>query len=95
MAERRTLELSDEQRKELERARDCHPTPHMREKAAALLKVADGISPNAVANNGLLTKRDSDTVYRWLDRYLAGGLENLKVKPGRGRKAAFSPSPSE
>lgn len=92
MATRRTLELSDEQRAELQRARDRHPKAHMREKAAALLKVADGQSPHAVAKQGLLKGRDPDTVYRWLDRYEAGGLEGLLVKPGRGRTAVFSPS---
>ena len=71
MAARRTLELSEEQRVELERARDRHPKPHVREKAAALLKVAAGQSPHAVAKQGVLKARDPDTVYRWLNRYLA------------------------
>lgn len=91
MAERRALALSDEQRAALERVRDRHPKAHMREKAAALLKVAEGQSPNAVAKAGLLKARDPDTVYRWLDRYVAGGIEGLQVKSGRGRKAVFSP----
>lgn len=92
MATRRTLALSAEQRAELQRARDRHPKAHMREKAAALLKVADGLAAHAVAKHGLLKARDPDTVYRWMDRYLADGLDGLQVKSGRGRKAVFSPS---
>ena len=92
MAARRALELSNEQRAALERVRDRHPKAHMREKAAALLKVADGQTPNAVAKGGLLKARDPDTVYRWLDRYAADGIEGLLVKSGRGRKAVFSPA---
>ena len=92
MATRQTLGLSDEQRAELQRARDRHPKAHMREKAAALLKVADGQSAHAVAKQGLLKARDPDTVYRWMDRYLADGLDGLQVKSGRGRKAVFFPS---
>ena len=95
MAARRTLELSEEQRVELERARDRHPKPHVREKAAALLKVAAGQSPHAVAKQGVLKARDPDTVYRWLNRYLAGGIDGWLVKPGRGRKAAFFPPARE
>ncbi len=93
MAARRTLALSDEQRAELQRARDRHPKAHVREKAAALLKVADGQSAHAVAKQGLLKARDPDTVYRWLNRYLTDGLDGLAVKSGRGRKAVFSPRP--
>ena len=70
MAARRTLELSDEQRAELERARDRHPKPHVREKAAALLKVAAGQSPHAVAKQGVLKTRDPPT-RPWCTRFAA------------------------
>ena len=36
------LKLTDKQRTELEQARDHHPKPYIRERAAALLKVAAG-----------------------------------------------------
>ena len=77
MYQRRTLALSDEQRAELLRHRDHDPKPYVRERAAALLKVADGHSPYAVANTGLLRRRDPDTVYAWLDHYLGEGLPGL------------------
>jgi transposase len=92
MAEPLTVMLNDEQRRELEWARDHHAVPHVREKAAALLKIAAGQSGRDVALHGLLRHRRPDTVYEWVRRYRAAGLAGLLVKSGRGRKAAFSPS---
>lgn len=85
---RRTLVLTDGQRAELERARAHDPRPYLRERAAALLKVADGQSPRSVALSGLLRPREPDTVYAWLDRYLADG----KLTPRPATRRAFSPS---
>ncbi len=87
-----TLDLSSEQRRELESVRDHHPQPYMREKAAALLKIADGQNGLQVAQHGLLKRRDSDTIYRWVARYQAEGINGLVTRPGRGRKPAFSPN---
>lgn len=92
MPKRRYFNPTDTQRKELERIRDTHEKPYMREKASALLQIADGRSPHAVALHGLLKPRDPDAVYRWLNRYEAEGAKGLLVKDGRGRKPAFSPS---
>ncbi|MBK7217548.1 MAG: hypothetical protein IPH95_10955 [Candidatus Promineofilum sp.] len=61
----------------------------MREKAAALLKVAAGQSPHAVAKQGVLKTRDPDTVYRWLNRYLGGGIDGWLVKPGEAARQLF------
>lgn len=82
----RKIVLTDDEQKTLERIRDTHPAPHMRERAAAILKVASGMSAHAVAKYGLLTERKADTVYGWLDRWVAEGLPGLAVKEGRGRK---------
>jgi Helix-turn-helix domain len=87
---RRELPLSLEQRSELQRVRDTDRRAYLRECAAALLKIADGASAHWVANYGLHKPRPADTVYRWLDKYLAGGLENLVHRP-RGHRG-FSPS---
>jgi hypothetical protein len=85
------LILSDAQRAELETIRDHDPTPYMRERATALLKIADGWSGLQVAQHGLLKPRDPDTVYSWLHRYEAEGTTGLVIRCGRGRKPAFSP----
>ena len=46
--------------------RDRH-RPDVREKAAALLKIAEGASAYRVATSGLLKRRKPDTVYNWLN----------------------------
>jgi hypothetical protein len=77
MYQRRTLALSDDERAELLDHRDHDPKPYVRERCAALLKIADGHSPYAVANAGLLRHRDPDTVYVWLDSYQHEGLPGV------------------
>jgi transposase len=86
------LILTPQQRTDLEWARDHHSRPYVRERAAALLKIADGHSGREVARNRLLKPHWPDTVYDWVKRFQAEGLKGLLVKPGRGRKPAFSPS---
>ena len=58
----RTLLLNQAQREELLHCRNRHVRPHMREKAAALLKIADGERPADVARRGLLKPHDPDIV---------------------------------
>ena len=91
MPKLRTLKLTNERKTELEQIRDNHEKSYLRERAAALLKISAGQSADAVATQGLLKKRDPDTVYEWLDRYEADGVAGLQIKEGRGRKPAFSP----
>ena len=85
------LVLRIAERRELERVRDHDPEPYLREKAAALLKIAGGQSGRDVALHGLLKHRRPDTVYDWVRRYRAAGIAGLRVQPGRGRKPAFFP----
>lgn len=87
MPERRTLVLSAQERQTLIWSRDREPRPYLREQAAALLKIADGQSPHAVARQGLLRCRDPDTVYGWLDYYEEH--RKLRVRPPCRRR--FSP----
>ncbi len=77
MYQRRTLALTDDQRAELLYHRDHDRLPFVRERCAAMLKIADGQSPHAVATKGLLRNRDPDTVYAWLDHYQREGLPGL------------------
>ena len=76
MPQRRTLSFSDTQRHELLHHRDHDPHPYVRERAA-LLKIADGLAPYAVATERLLRHRHPDTVYAWLDRDVAEGLAGV------------------
>jgi transposase len=74
---RRSLDLTDLQRADLLHYRDHDPRPYVRERCAAILKVADGQSAHAVACQGLLKPRDPDTLYSWLNHYEEAGLDGL------------------
>jgi transposase len=87
------LTLTPADRAELVALRDTASKPHVRERAAALLEVADGRSAVSVARTGLLRPRKPATVWRWIRRYLAEGIAGLEDRPGRGRKPAVSPLP--
>src|SRR2546423_6950552 len=93
MPKRLEITLSEQQRAELLQARDHHSKAYVREKAAAILKIADERLPALqVASHRLLKRRDDNTVRSWLRHYLQGGLAGLLVQKGRGKKPAFSPS---
>lgn len=77
MAPRRTLSLTPSQQEELLAHRDHDPRPDIRERCAALLKIAGGHTAHSVAGHGLLRPRDPDTVYGWLTHYLREGLPGL------------------
>ena len=81
----RRLVLSELERQTLEQVRDHHPTPYMRERAAALLRIAGGEAAYHVAVAGVLRARDPDTLYTWLSRYEqegVAGLFNHRVRRG-------------
>lgn len=82
------LPLDAPTRATLMHMRDHDPTPYRRERAAALLKIADGATPTAVARYGLLKVRDHETVNRWVRAFHAEGLASLTHRPSR---RAFSP----
>ena len=83
--------ITQDQQDQLEQLRDTDKRPYMRERAAAMLKIAEGVSPRQVALNGLLKPRKPDTVYSWLHRYEKDGVAGLQIKSGRGRKPAYFP----
>lgn len=91
MPRKLTLELSDQEREELLEIRDHHEKPYMRERAAALLQIADGDPAVQVARDGLLRERSARTVRNWYHRYCEEGISGLYIREGRGRKPAFSP----
>ena len=87
---RRTLELSKREREALVDYRNHDPRPDVRERCAAILKIADGQSPHAVAQGGLLRPRDPDTVYGWLNSYEEEGVEGLlQARQGGSRPRPF------
>jgi hypothetical protein len=86
MYQRRSLPLSDDERAELLYHRDHDPKPYVRERCAAVLQIADGRAPHAVAHAGLLRPRDPDTVYAWLDYYQAAGLPGLLAHQHGGNR---------
>ena len=91
MSKPRKVELSEAQRAELVRVRDQHVVPHFREKASAILKIADGMPLAQVARQGLLKAHHPETVRAWVKRYEQEGIAGWQVRKGRGRKAAFFP----
>jgi transposase len=91
MPRRLKLSLSSLQRLQLEDLRDHHQKPYLRERAAAVLKVADGLSAQAVSADGLLRKRAYQTICQWVHRFQTHGSPGLFIHPGRGRKPALPP----
>lgn len=91
MPRRVVLELDEEARTALEDVRDHDKRPYMRERAAAVLKVAEGMTIRDIASRGLLKRRERHTVSHWVHAFCARGLDGLGIKPGRGRKPRFFP----
>jgi hypothetical protein len=86
---RRAVTLTEDQRQELFELRDHDSRPYVRERGAAILKIADGQSPHFVATQGLLKPRDPDTVYAWLDHYQAEGVAGLIAHPQGGSRGRY------
>ena len=91
MAQPLKIELSAEQREELERMRDRDPKAYRRERASAVLQAAEGKSASEIARGGLLRPRYYETVSAWLKAYQTEGVAGFRIGTGRGRKPAFSP----
>jgi len=77
MARRRTLRLKTREQRELESYRDQDGRPSVRERCSAVLKVAAGEAPHAVARQGVLKPRDPDTRYGWVTAYEEEGVAGL------------------
>jgi hypothetical protein len=85
MPKRRYLTLTESERDELEHVLRRDKRAYMRERASALLQIADGRSPHWVSQQGLLRRRKPDTVIGWLNAYEEGGLAGLVHRPRRKR----------
>ncbi len=89
MTQRRTIEISPETRQALIELRDATKYEYIRERCAAILKIADGTSAHQVAKTGLLRPRDPDTVYGWLDLLESEGIAGLKAHRQGGPRRGY------
>ena len=80
------IRLAGRHRKQLERLAGTAEKPQLRERAAAILKVASGQSVRQVAETGLLTRRHPSTVYGWIEQYFSHGIHVWEKKRQRRRK---------
>ena len=69
------IELSEAQRRELEEMRDHHELAYLRERAAAILKIAAGHSGLETARNLLNRAEWQDTLYDWVKRRRKGSKD--------------------
>jgi len=86
--------LLKEQRDELIDVCDHHGKPYIREKAAAVLKVAgppekEGQSARQVALSGLLRERRPNTIHGWVQAYKEEGIDGFGVEEGHGKSPLF------
>lgn len=92
----RTLTLTEGQQQELLEYRDHDARFYMRERCAALLKIAGGETAHGVARHGLLKARDPDTVYAWLTIYEQQGVAGLlKRTQGQNRRRRLRQSQTD
>jgi len=83
--------LEEGERRKLEGWLKNPPKPYLRERARAILAVADGQEGQAVSEL-LRIRVHRTTIGAWVKRFLAEGVAGLKIKAGRGRKPRFFPS---
>lgn len=91
MPKRFRIELSEEERAQLEHWVKNPPQPYLRYRARAILQVASGVTIAQVAQT-LRLRVHRTTVSEWVRRFQENRIEGLKIQPGRGRKPGFSPS---
>ncbi len=90
MPKRYKIVLSEEEKQKLESWVKNPPSPYLRERARAILKVSEGETLEATAEK-LRVRVHRNAVSEWVKRFLSDRLQGLKIKAGRGRKAVFSP----
>jgi transposase len=82
------IELSQNQKNELEKWIKAHSTPqNIVMRAKIILFASGGLANNAIAK---VLKIHRSTVIEWRKRFLKGGLQALiEIKEGRGRKSSI------
>ena len=86
------LELSEAQRKELEKGYRKGTSHCYRMRCLAVLLRAGGMTLEAVGGR---TEMGLKAVSRWVARYKAEGIKGLETRPGRGRKPIMDSSDEE
>ena len=87
MGKRRTIELDPTQRQALEQAFRTGTSHAFRQRCQIVLFKSEGRTSKEVAQ---LVKQHYVSVNAWLSRYEQAGLDGLRTKPGRGRKALLN-----
>ena len=91
MPKRYKIVLTNQEKQKLESWLKNPPSPYLRERARAILKVSKGETIEATTQE-LRIRVHRNAVSEWVKRFLSDRLEGLKIKGGRGRKAVFSPA---
>ena len=91
MSKHYRLEMSVEEREKLEHWLKNPPKPYLRERARAILLIADGEEGQRVAEE-LRIRVHRTTISEWVKRFQVERVDGLKIKAGRGRKPSFFPS---
>lgn len=85
----RVVELTEEGRKTLEQVYREGKSHSLRQRCQIVLLKSEGRSSEEVAK---IMKCCEVVVNNWLTRYEQAGIEGLKTKAGRGRKAVLNPT---
>lgn len=88
MGKIRKIELSAEQRQDLDKGLRSGKSHAFRLRCQLVVLKSKGRSSKEVA---AIVKMNPVTVNNWLSRYEAEGIAGLKTKPGRGRKLVLEP----
>lgn len=91
MPKRYKIVLSEEEKQKLESWVKNPPKPYLRERARAILKISQGETVQATAEE-LRVRVHRNAVSEWVQRFLSERLAGLRIKAGRGRKSVFSPA---
>ncbi len=83
MGKIRVIELSDQQKKELEKGYREGKTHFFRQLCQMVLLKSEGRKSKELA---VIFSKCEQSINTWLDRWQEQGIEGLKVKAGRGAK---------
>jgi transposase len=89
MGKTKIIQLSDEQRQELEAGYRTSTSHTFRERCQMILLKSEKRSSSEIAR---FLDCHKMTVGEWVKRFEAEGIEGLKTRPGRGRRAILQAS---